>query len=641
MKPRARLHTLLPVLVLLLSSVAFSQTPSTGKAAAAATTPTPQKAAKTEKAAGVGSKRERADPLAEQRRNTAVSLLMTLADEAKGYRDQTLRARVLARAADALWPSESERARALFYRAWESAVAADEESARRMEEDIRKQQQSSGSAAVTSPPNVRNEVLRLAARRDRALGEEFLKKIDEARERDAAAAANSARSRDPWMASASESQRLRLASQLLQDGDVEHALQFADSIPVSVSVDSINFLSALREKNAEAADQRYSAMLARAAADPASDANTVSGLSSYAFTPFLYIVFQPRGGASQIARRGPTPPPDLPPGLQKAFFNVAAQILLRPLPPAEQDTTTSGRAGKYLIIKRLLPLFEQHAPERVADLRVQMSALMSDVPERDRTGENRAVTNGIIPEDPNRDPMQGMEDRLSRATTAEERDSIYADMAASLASGGDPRAQDLVDKIEDTELRKQTRAYMDFAYLDSALRKKDVPEAIRLARSGELSNIQRVLGLTQVARLLIKSERERAVELLEEALNVARRIGGNDPERPRALTAISSVFIEADRTRAWELIAEVVKAGNSAEGFTGDDARVTSMLRFKNGVVMRNSSATDFDLLGLFRTLAKTDLYPTIEAAKNFTSEVPRANAILAIARAVLEEKQK
>ncbi|HUQ32203.1 MAG TPA: hypothetical protein VM095_08780 [Pyrinomonadaceae bacterium] len=634
MKPRARLHKLLPALLLLLSSTAFSQTPSTGKAA---TTPTPQKAAKTEKA---GASSKRVDPLAEQRRNTAVSLLTTLADEAKGYRDQTLRARVLARAADALWPSEAERARALFYRAWDSAVAADEESARRMEEDIRKQQQSSGSAAVTSPPNVRNEVLRLAARRDRALGEEFLKKIDEARERETAAA-TSARARDPWMASASESQRLRLASQLLQDGDVEHALQFADSIPVSVSVDSINFLSALREKNAEAADQRYSAMLARAAADPASDANTVSGLSSYAFTPFLYIVFQPRGGASQIARRGPTPPPDLPPGLKKAFFNVAAQILLRPLPPAEQDTTTSGRAGKFLILKRLLPLFEQHAPERVADLRVQMTALMSDVPERDRTGENRAVTNGIIPEDPNRDPMQAMEDRLSRAATAEERDSIYADMAASLASGGDQRAKDLVEKIEDTDLRQQTRAYMDFAYLDSALQKKDVPEAIRLARSGELSNIHRVLGLTQVARLLLKSERERAVELLEEALNIARRIGGNDPERPRALTAISSVFVEADRTRAWELIAEVVKAGNSAEGFTGDDARVTSMLRFKNGVIMRNSNATDFDLLGLFRTLAKTDLYPTIEAAKNFTNEVPRANAILAIARAVLDEKQK
>jgi len=576
--------------------------------------------------------------LAEQRRNTAISLLTALADEAKSYHDQVLRARVLARAADALWSSDAERARSLFYRAWDAAVTADEESARRMEEDIRKQQQASGAAAVTSPPNLRNEVLRLAARHDRTLGEEFLKKIDETREREAA---NNSMKRDPWMASASQSQRLRLAMQLLQDGDIERALQFADSIPVSVSVDSINFLSFLREKDPAAADQRYAAMLARAEADPAADANTISGLSSYVFTPFLYIVFQPKGGASQIARRAPTPPPDIAPSLRNAFFRTAAQILSRPLPPPEQDTTSAGRVGKYLVIKRLLPLFEQYAPARAVELRVQMTALMADVPEMHRTGENRAVTRGIVPEDTSRDPMQAMEERLNRAETSAERDSIYADMASSLAGSGDARGRDLVDKIEDSELRQQTRAYTDFEYLDNALQKKDAQEAIRLVRSGELTHIQRVLGLTQVARLFIKSDRERAIELLEEALNSARRIGGSDPERPRALTAISAVFIEVDRSRAWELISEVVKAGNSAEGFTGDDARVTSMLRFKNGVVMRSSNAADFDLIGVFRTLARNDLYPAIEAAKNFTGEVPRANAILAIARTVLEEKQK
>jgi hypothetical protein len=88
-------------------------------------------------------------------------------------------------------------------------------------------------------------------------------------------------------------------------------------------------------------------------------------------------------------------------------------------------------------------------------------------------------------------------------------------------------------------------------------------------------------------------------------------------------------------------MAEVVKAGNSAEGFTGEGARIMSQLRFKNGAIMRTSNAADFDLLGVFRTLAKNDLYPAIEAAKNFTNEVARANAILAISRAVLEEKQK
>lgn len=617
------------IALLAFPSIAPAQTPP-GKTVQ-------QKATKADK--GARPSNERADPLAEQRRNTAVSLLTTLADEAKGYRDQVLRARVLARAADALWSGDAERARAYFQRAWDAAVIADEESARRMEEDIRKQQTASGSAVISSPPNIRNEVLRLAARRDRALGEEFLKKIEEAREQ--REAANKSSNRDPWMASASQSQRLKLAGQLLQDGDTERALQYADPALVSVSADSINFLSALREKNAAAADQRYSVMLQRAMIDPASDANTVAGLSSYAFTPFLYIVFHPRGGASQMQQRGPTAAPELPADLRGAFFATAAQILLRPLPPAEQDTTTSGRAGKFLVIKRLLPLFEQHAPERVPELRVQMTALLADVPEREQTNENRAVTRGIVPEDTDRDPMREMEERLSRATTSAERDAIYTDMAAGLAASGDPRARDLLEKIEDSELRQQTRAYTDFEYLDHALQKKDAPEAIRIARSGELSHVHRVWGLTQAARLFIQSDRGRAVELLEEALMAASRIGGSEAERPRALTAISSVFIEVDRSRVWELISEVVKAGNSAEGFTGDDARVTSMLRFKNGAMLRSSNSADFDLLGVFRTLAKNDLYPAIEAAKNFTNEVPRANAILAIARTVLEEKQK
>jgi hypothetical protein len=444
----------------------------------------------------------------------------------------------------------------------------------------------------------------------------------------------------PWLVSAAQSQRLKLATQLLQDGDTERALQYADPALVSVSVASINFLSSLRQINAAAADQRYAAMLARALADPASDANTVSGLSSYAFTPFLYIVFEPGGGASQIARQAPAPAPDLPVNLRKAFFKTAAQILLRPLLPPEQDKTTTGRVGKYLLITRLLPLFTQYAPEHLAELRVQQLALMSDVPEMFRTGENRAVTRGIVPEDKSRDPMRAMEERLGKAEDAAARDAIYADMASSLAGANDVRGRDLVDKIEDSELRQQTRAYTDFEYLDNALQKKDTQEAIRLARTGELTHLQRVWGLTQAARLLIKSERERAVELLEEALGAARRIGGSDPARPRALTAVSSVFVEADRSRAWELISEVVKAGNSAEGFTGDDPRITGVLRFDNGLVTKSLSAADFDLLGVFRTLSRQDLYPAIEAAKNFTNEVPRANAILAIARTVLEEKQ-
>src|SRR5438270_9495915 len=125
------------------------------------------------------------DPMAEIRRTTAISLVNTLADEARTFRDPLLRARVQARAADALWDSDKERARALFRRAWDEAEAADDEADRRVEADRQRQMRERGSFVTHLPPSLRTEVLRLAAKRDRALGEEFLARMDEARKRQA------------------------------------------------------------------------------------------------------------------------------------------------------------------------------------------------------------------------------------------------------------------------------------------------------------------------------------------------------------------------------------------------------------------------------------------------------------------------
>src|SRR5438552_1288264 len=60
-----------------------------------------------------------------QRRAFAVSLVISLATDARSYTDVALRPRVLARAADVLWDADNVTARALFARAWEAAEAGD------------------------------------------------------------------------------------------------------------------------------------------------------------------------------------------------------------------------------------------------------------------------------------------------------------------------------------------------------------------------------------------------------------------------------------------------------------------------------------------------------------------------------------
>jgi hypothetical protein len=126
-----------------------------------------------------------ADPLADARRTMAGSLLRSLAEEARSFRDLALRARVQARSADALWDSDPENARALFKRAWDSAESADDENARLSDEERRTQSAARGTTGRQQQPSMRREVLRLAARHDRDLGEEFLLKLEDATKREA------------------------------------------------------------------------------------------------------------------------------------------------------------------------------------------------------------------------------------------------------------------------------------------------------------------------------------------------------------------------------------------------------------------------------------------------------------------------
>ena len=168
-----------------------------------------------------------------------------------------------------------------------------------MQEDIRQQKARPGGGGVvtTSPPNLRGEVLRLAAKRDRALGEEFLEKLKEERQQEALDDSGRDKS-NPLVTPEAIRQRLSLAEQLLQGGDVERALQFADPVLGTVSTDALNFLSSLRDSDAAAADRRYAALVANAEANSQSDANTVSLLSSYLFTPHLFVTFTPDGGTN-------------------------------------------------------------------------------------------------------------------------------------------------------------------------------------------------------------------------------------------------------------------------------------------------------------------------------------------------------
>lgn len=578
----------------------------------------------------------------QSRRILAISLVTSLADEARSFKDLALRPRVLARAADTLWDADADAARILFRRAWEAAEQGDAD-------EVTIKTKDNPPAVVIglrrmSGRDLRSEVLSLAARRDRALGDEFLTKLKaeiDRESKDSSAKSSSKPANDSWASSAVASKRLLAAKTLLQSGDIERALEIAAPALDQVNVGSISFLSTLRAKNADAADARFAVLLARSEFDPSSDANTVSGLSSYAFTPGFYVIFF-ADGTSRWSQGDSvnTGFPGVPVALRNRFIQVAGTILLRPLLPPDQDFTSSGRSGKSMVIKRLLPLFDQYAPDTAFALRAQLTALAGEQSKKSAyDDDNSLLTKGLQPEEPASNPFDKLQDRIDHARTSAGRDAIYADAAIALADQGESRARDLADKIDSADLRDEVRQYVDVQFVQRAIRKKDAAAAFQLAKAGQLTHPLRVWAYTLAARLLVDSDKERAVEFLEEAANEARRIDGADPDRSRALIGVAAQFITVDPVRTWEIAAEAVKATNSAEKFTGDNTQLMfSLLPVRGGVKINSVKAEGFELAGAFRLLTKNDFYRSIDLAKSFKNEEPRAIAILTIGRTVLEK---
>ena len=146
--------------------------------------------------------------------------------------------------------------------------------------------------------------------------------------------------------------------------------------------------------------------------------------------------------------------------------------------------------------------------------------------------------------------------------------------------------------------------------------------------------------LTESAKILVKTDQTKAVELVDQAATEARRIDVSDPGLPRALIAVANALKVVDPSRVWDATFDAVKAANSAEGFSGEDGEMVLKFQSKGQSSVSTNNIADFDLDGIFKDLANQDYDRAVELARGFQAEGPRAIATIAIARAVLEEKK-
>jgi hypothetical protein len=566
----------------------------------------------------------------------AIQIVSSLADEARSYKDQSLRVRVQASAADALWDVDNDRARTLFARAWEAAQTVDEEGRRLNREERERFLSRRGGAGFIPPaPNLRAEVLRLASRHDRALAEGFLAKMERDEEE-----SKEPKSWDPTEPSEAIAKRLNLARQVLENGEADKALLIAGPALNRVTSPGIIFLVLLREKNPATADQLFGSLLERTASDGTADATSVSLISSYVFTPSV-LVTSTRSGVVVNRWTATLPPPQLAPGLRARFFSVAGQILLRPVGPPELELTSAGLAGTYFTVQRLLPLFEQNDPVVAIALQGRLNTLAEGrgelIPEQHRAlmnaGFNAQEKKGGEPDDTLA--------QIERASSTRERDHLYA-MAASVAvKKNDPKARELANKIDDPELRKSVRGFVDFLLVSKFLAKPDLEKALQLARTGELSHLQRAWSYAEIAALQKSAAREQAMESIREAATEAERISVTSSESAQAWVALARRGAEVDPARKWETVLDAIKKVNNAPGYTGDENELSVSFQSKNNVQVMQVPAPSINLVALFETLSAEDIYQAADMARSITNESARAVALIATASSAFDQKAK
>jgi hypothetical protein len=155
--------------------------------------------------------------------------------------------------------------------------------------------------------------------------------------------------------------------------------------------------------------------------------------------------------------------------------------------------------------------------------------------------------------------------------------------------------------------------------------------------------LEKVWTMARAARILAlaKPDRERALQILDDAAAEARRMDGSDPDRPRAFLAVTSALLAIDRTRGWDSMTDAVKAANSAPDFTGEDGQLTFRISAKGSRSMHQHGMAEFNVAGVFQSLATEDYESAVALARVFQREAPRANAVMAIALAILNENPK
>jgi hypothetical protein len=510
--------------------------------------------------------------LREQQVVRILAVLRATADDAKSWNDAAAASKVQAQIADVMWDADSESARAVLIKAWETA--------RKVEEPKRERSRFRNESLRTE---ARREAILVARRRAPDLSKKWLEQMaQEGAEGDQERGAFDDRT-------ARSTLLLQMALQIVQENPDTAAALVIESLQDGISFGFQQVLIRIQEKNVELSQNVFRAALSRLKTAGMIDPNELLILYAYLYTPGRIVAANTSDNSGQIqlavGRNRPqiAAAAQLSPALALDFLRLAANLLINsPLPATTENPALTARS-QLSAIRALLAPISQQLPELGVALQTRMQQITTEA--RFSTVQQSPPANmpASLPGETSGTYAERRVDLLEETARNERftlgRDIAYAKAALATTVESYARGWDLSGKIEDGTLRDNLRNWLTYRASLHFISLNDLDRAYQLTTKNN-DPVQRAASLVVGAQRLIKGkDTNRATQWLLEARALIRK-ADPDENSARVALGIVSAYARIDSVAAFEVLAEAVRLMGKTALSSRDEDQSPAIMRF-------------------------------------------------------------
>lgn len=573
------------ILILLLAAAAFAQKP---------TVPPPSDA-------------ERKNQ--EELKQKAFSLLEDVIKDSESFKHAENRIRIRASAASVLWDYDEARARILFKEAMASLA------------DLLNNEEGDDStknvpAMFEGPRQLRRELLQMLAQRDVRLARDFLR----------ATRPQNSQPASPREALPDQPLEINLATRIAAT-DPQEALEIAEeTLSRGLSYELPGFLSALREKDPEAAAKLASQIMSKLRAEKLDSSEVARNVA----IALLREATQTPDGEGENAGHA-KPLLD-----QQALRELTEMLVTEALRPASNSVELASA------LQEMMPVVEQYAPARVAQLRRKLEPRKSEDEESSEGAEKEWSKYSSMFE------KGSVDELLTAASTAPEavRQMLYQRAATKLMEEGDPeRARQVInERIKDSGQRQQMLAQLDEMTAFTAAQQGNIEQTRKMLATLR-TNEERVMALAQLATgAAAKGEKKIALQLLNEARGMISARAKNFAQLSAQLM-VARAYAPLDASRSLTILEpiidqlnELLAAATVLGGFFTDELVRDDEIMMEPLAMIFNEFFMRY--VGDVNALARADFERTRALADRFQRDEVRTIARLLIAQSILSPQQ-